>query len=313
MSRMKRVLVCEDNQDTFTVLGELFREYGFEATRAKDGLELEQALRMARDSGNWYELVMVDLDLRLSGEMAPGQEIFYRLRPEFPNESWVIYTSQEVEELRGIVNELSLRHIDFAFLDTKRLHESMRQVLMRTLPVASAADVFLVHGRDLRKKEKLHRFLDVGLGLQVMDWEEARSRVTEARRDYIFEIVLAGMHSSKVTVVLFTDDEEVRLVAGPDRRKRGEGGDSLRRQSRANVYLEAGYALGVRPARTVLVEWARRGKVINQPSDLDGIHVVRFDGCEKSRETLKRRLEATRCDFRPRRDWKRFELLSARR
>ena len=157
-----------------------------------------------------------------------------------------------------------------------------------------------MHGRNYDKKEKIQKVIEKGFGLDIVDWEHARARVSDAKRDYIFEIVMKGIELSQVTLVLFTDDEEVEMrskfldksdkleISFKDRRKR-------RRQARPNVYIEAGYALGVRPNRTIFLEWPDDLSVFSSPSDFQGIHVIKYNDTPESRKILKNRLECARC------------------
>lgn len=173
----------------------------------------------------------------------------------------------------------------------------------------AANKLFIVHGRNQDKERKIRKLLTRGFGLEVVDWEDAR-RNARSQRDYIFDIVLSGIQMSHATLALFRDDEVVELrkkfraIDDIDGALKGE----KRRQSRPNVYIEAGYAIGVRPKRTIFVEWPDRKKYFVSPSDFQGIHALRFENTPEGREALRSRLEDARCRLSLASNWKNMRL-----
>lgn len=303
------VLICDDNEKNYKKLRRYLESEGFEcAERVETENEVKEALRVAQEEKNWYQFVMLDMDLSMSRTAtANGAQVYHNILPDYPNETYIIYSGQDAERYRDEINRLMYRDVKFVLLDSLFKEKNIRLHLAGKIGRADSARVFLVHGRNSEKRKGLVQLLEHGFSLEVVKWEDARDRVT-TQRDYVYEIVMAGIEMSHLTIVLFTDDEIVQL-----RNKFKKGNELVdkveRRQSRANVFIEAGYAFGVRPRRTVFVEWPERGKFdFTAPSDFGGVHVVKFDGKENSRDVLRRRLEAARCIIRPSADWKTMPL-----
>jgi len=301
------VLICDDVEKNYTKLRRYLESEGFEcAERVESENEVREALRIAQEEKKWYQFVMLDMDLSMSTVATPnGSQLYHNILPDYPNETYIIYSGQDAEKYRDEINRLMYRDVQFVLLDTLFKEKNIRLHLARIIGRTDPARVFLVHGQNHDKRRRLMQLLEGGFGLKTVKWEDARDRVT-TQRDYVYEIVMAGIEMSHLTIVLFTDDEIVRLR---DKFKKENKRGPERRQSRANVYIEAGYALGIRPRRTVFVEWPEKGKFdFTAPSDFGGIHVVRFDGKEGSRDVLRRRLEAARCTIRTSADWKTMRL-----
>src|SRR5260221_3681391 len=124
-------------------------------------------------------------------------------------------------------------------------------------------------------------------------------------------MVLKGIELSQASGLLSTNDKTAILRR--DLRLRSDKTlEKERRQSRPNVYVEAGYARGLRPNRTLFVEWPTNQKSFLGPSDFAGIHTIRFDGQRRSRELLKRRLEFARCELSLSPAWASMKLLTTR-
>jgi predicted nucleotide-binding protein len=186
------------------------------------------------------------------------------------------------------------RDVKFVLLDQLLKDRNIRLHLSELISNANPRRVFLVHGRNHKLRDKVHRLLTEGFGLEVVGWEDARDRV-KTTRPYIYEIVMAGIELSHLTLVLFSDDEQVvlknKFKSGSEKADKRE-----RRQARANVFIEAGYAMGVRPRRTLFLEWPENTRVeFETPSDFSGIHSIRFDESASKRDVLRRRLESARC------------------
>jgi hypothetical protein len=108
---------------------------------------------------------------------------------------------------------------------------------------------------------------------------------------------------SHATVVLFTDDETVRLRPQLVKKSDPDSERDEQHQARPNVYIEAGYARGLRQKGTVFVDWPDAPKLFRPASDFQGVHAVRFDGGLQSRKVLSLRLQDARCLVTEKRDW----------
>jgi hypothetical protein len=110
---------------------------------------------------------------------------------------------------------------------------------------------------------------------------------------------------SQAVIVLFTPDDEARLHQGLCRNAAGE---ILQSQPRQNVLIEAGMALALNPAHTIIVEIGTLRPITN----LDGLNTVRIDGATESLNSLATRLESAGCPVRrDRTDWLSTERFSA--
>jgi predicted nucleotide-binding protein len=164
----------------------------------------------------------------------------------------------------------------------------LRQAMFRVSGAAASARdaVFVVHGRNESARNAVVAVLRAA-GLKPLEFEQAR-RLTGQAAPYIGTILDAAFANAQAVVVLFTDDERVKLrneLAGPTDPK------NLEFQPRPNVIFEAGMALGLHPHRTVIVEIGRMRSI----SDLAGRHIVRWDGSVESRKRLLQRLQDAGC------------------
>ena len=216
--------------------------------------------------------------------------------------TYIIYSSHDADQYRAEINRLMYRDVKFVLLDQLLKERNLRLHLSELISNANPRRVFLVHGRNHTLKNKVQRLLTDGFGLEVVGWEDASDRV-KTTRPYIYEIVMAGIELSHLTLVLFSDDEKVELrekfKSAPEKSDKRE-----RRQARANVFIEAGYAMGVRPRRTLFLEWTENPKVtFDIPSDFAGIHSIRFNESAEKRDVLRRRLESARCLLKVKAGW----------
>ena len=225
---------------------------------------------------------------------------------EYPNETYIIYSKTFIDDFKKDIVRLSKFGVKFMLFDDAMSDESLSLQMIQTIPFAEPNKIFLVHGRNMEKKGMISKLLGKkGFGLDVTDWDDAIERVAGDKRT-IWNIVLQGINMSYLTLVLFTDDEDVKLkkaLSGRDHRTAIK-----RAQSRPNVFIEAGYAMGIRPLRTIFLEWADDPSGFQQASDFAGIDVVRYDDSKESREQLKRRLEIARCLLKVNRNWKTMSL-----
>ena len=149
--------------------------------------------------------------------------------------------------------------------------------------------VFVVHGRNTNARDAMFDFLRA-IGLAPIEWSDAVKETGEGS-PYIGQVLDAAFRRARAVVVLFTPDEEVRLL---DRWQRE--GDTLQdtdlsRQARPNVLFEAGMAIGRNEKGTVLVELGE----LRPFSDIGGRHVLRLDDSREQRRELAQRLETAGC------------------
>lgn len=152
--------------------------------------------------------------------------------------------------------------------------------------------VFIVHGRDLKTKNTLERFLR-HVDALPLTWAEAR-HLTNKPSPSTMEIVKAGLMNAQAVVVLFTPDDQARLnkhfVKSNDRSSEKE----LTGQARQNVILEAGMALALDESRTILV---RKGTT-RPISDIEGVHWIDLKDNWEDRKILLNALEAAKVAVR---------------
>lgn len=307
----RKVLICEDQQQNYEKIKTYFEKEGFVCSdRVGTFEECHSVLTDANNKREYFELIMIDLCLKHSGEKRSGIQLYESLLLDYPNENYAVYTTTDMQEFREEIGRLRYRDVQLIVLDQVLSKQNIGLYLAKLVQDSNPRSVFLVCGRNKDKNEAITKFLQKGLGLEVIDWEMARARVKG--RDFIFEIVLQGIMMSQATVVLFTDDEEIKLRGNfcksgdPDHAIKGKM--SKRRQARPNVFIEAGYACGVRPKQTIFVDWPDRISSYTGASDFEGLHTVRFNGDPTARDALRRRLEDCRCLVNPCKTWKTIGL-----
>ena len=305
-----KVLICDDNPDQYNTIKECFREENISCSkRITNEDELRNELKNSNDKRKWYDFVMIDIDLSGSGEINNGIQVFNSIEGDFPDETYVIYSSQDIDSVRKQINRLRYRDVQIVLLDEITEKSNIRYHLTHLIQASPRDKVFVVHGRNGKKNSKIIKLLKEQFRLQIVDWETARENANNPR-NYIYDIVMQGIAMSHLTLVVFTDDEEVILRKPFIKKDDHENTIKTinRRQSRANVYIEAGYAMGKRPKRTIFLEWPDREKFFGTPSDFAGMHTIRYDDTDKSREVLKKRLESARCIIKPKRGWQKAKL-----
>src|SRR6266852_8917563 len=108
----------------------------------------------------------------------------------------------------------------------------------------------VVHGRNARAREAMFSFLRC-LGLAPIEWEQAVAE-TGMASPYNLEAVQAAMDVAQAVVVVLTAEDRAGLLPeltdGPDPDTALEG------QPRQNVMLEAGMAIGIGRASTIIVQ-----------------------------------------------------------
>jgi predicted nucleotide-binding protein len=151
-------------------------------------------------------------------------------------------------------------------------------------PKVEPRAVFVVHGRDLVKRDALYDLLRA-LNLSPIEWEQA-VQMTGSTSPTILEILRAGLNRAQAIVILMTGDDLAR--GNPD--VVGEEGGQESPQPRANVLFEAGWAFGSAPQRTIVLEVGD----LRGLSDLAGVHAVRTS-VPHWRGALSTRLETAGC------------------
>lgn len=168
----------------------------------------------------------------------------------------------------------------------------MRGIFVSTgiLPTTMSPDpkkVFVVYGRNSEALDAMRLFLRA-LELSSLDFDEVRNQLGGS--PFVGDIVRAGMERAKAIIVMLTPDEFAALnpqfVSLHDLDE-----DKFRWQSRPNVLVEAGMALGINESRTVLVTLGS----VRLPSDLHGRHIIRLDNSDTTRECLRSALEGAGC------------------
>lgn len=179
-------------------------------------------------------------------------------------------------------------------LDTeaKDQAEVVGDVQVEEESLVSKRKVFVIHGRNSKANQAIFEFLR-SLDLQPIEWEDAVA-ATGIGSPYIMEVLNAAFSSAQATVVLLTGDDKAMLREELRGSNEPAHETELTPQPRPNVLFEAGMAFGWHPERTILIQL----QDVRPFSDASGLHYVRFDGSEESRNTLKTRLRTVGCDVK---------------
>jgi hypothetical protein len=157
--------------------------------------------------------------------------------------------------------------------------------------------VMIVHGRNAAALNALRSFL-ASTGLEPILWEDAVAE-TGSGSPHNLEAVEAAMALAQAVVVIFTAEDEGRLIPTLLSESDGPQERELRGQPRANVFLEAGMALAFDRTRTILT---RLGP-FRGASDVDGLNAVNLGNAPGPRVALRRRLETVGCLLNERTDY----------
>jgi predicted nucleotide-binding protein len=149
--------------------------------------------------------------------------------------------------------------------------------------------VFVVHGRNLVLRDAVYAFLRA-LDLKPLDFAAATA-ATGKSAPYVGEVLDAAFARAQAVLVLFTADEEARLLPHLAQPEDPPHDRELTTQARPNVIFEAGMALALQPERTVLVEVG----ALRPFSDLAGRHVIRLTNNSVRRQELAQRLQTAGC------------------
>jgi predicted nucleotide-binding protein len=147
--------------------------------------------------------------------------------------------------------------------------------------------VMVVYGRDEDTRLDMFSFLR-SLHLLPIEWNDAVIRTGKAS-PYVGEVLKTAFTMAQAFLVLMTPDEQAALR--PELCKTAGDAD-VAFQPRPNVILEAGMALAIDEARTILVSTGQLRGI----SDIDGRHLVRLDNSPARRNDLVQRLKVAGCD-----------------
>jgi predicted nucleotide-binding protein len=145
----------------------------------------------------------------------------------------------------------------------------------------------VVHGRNLGARDAIFTFLR-SLGLIPIEWEQAVAE-TGVASPHNFDAVRAAMDIAQAVVVVLTAEDRAGVI--PELAGEDTDDIELRGQPRQNVILEAGLAMGVDRARTILVELGP----IRRASDFEGLNAVRLTNNPAARGALRSRLITAGC------------------
>lgn len=155
---------------------------------------------------------------------------------------------------------------------------------------ADARIVFVVHGRNSDARRGLFQFLR-SIGLQPLEWSQAVEKTGKAS-PYIGEVLELGFSVAQAAIILFTPDDEARLIKEYRGENEPEHETELTPQARQNVIFEAGMAMGLYPDRTIILELG----ALRPISDLSGRHVLRMNNGLAARQNLANRLKTAGCN-----------------
>lgn len=214
--------------------------------------------------------------------------------------SYQIGTAIELMDAKGLVTVVKgLLEDDTHFISARltakgRLNAEKMSLDKKTPRVPKThsknpRNVFVVHGRDLEKRDAMFDFLHA-LDLHPLEWTEL-VKGTGKGSPYVGEVLDKAFSEAQAVIVLMTPDDEGQLRVG----LRGAGEPAheteLTPQARLNAIFEAGIAMGYCPERTIIVEIGQ----LRPFSDVAGRHTVRMDNSSEKRLDLAQRLENTGC------------------
>lgn len=149
-------------------------------------------------------------------------------------------------------------------------------------------EVFVVVGRNSIANRSMFDFLRA-INLKPIEWSAAIAS-TGSGSPYIGDALESAFARAKAVVVFMTPDDIAQLR--PDYASGSDDPElTPMPQSRPNVLLEAGMALGLHPERTIIVELG----TLRGLSDLAGRHTVRIDNSPEKRNDLANRLRNAGC------------------
>ena len=152
------------------------------------------------------------------------------------------------------------------------------------------ANVYFAECGD-KETEKLMREFLSKLGLEIITKEKAAISLTKGLAPYNQKVIDTAFEYAQAIIVLFTGDEQVHLRHGLIKESSSNSGASFSRQPRLDQIFEAGYALGLSPERTILLQ----AEGVHLFSDIDGRYVANFTSAEKEHQNLIQQLKSAGC------------------
>ena len=199
-------------------------------------------------------------------------------------------SAEDHAELRGIPTHVPVA-VDAASAAPPPARSVVRKGGAAKILKTKENTVFVVHGRDTKLRDAMYEFLGA-LGLKPQEWGHAiRAARRKGANPFVNDAVTKIMEQAQAIVVLLSPDDEAKLkdqfVAKHERQSEGR----LRGQARPNVIFETGIAIGTHHRKAVMV---RVGDV--KPfTDVEGMHIPRLSGDDRSRHDLANRLEDLGC------------------
>jgi predicted nucleotide-binding protein len=205
-------------------------------------------------------------------------------------DNWTVGLPTDIDEIPEDINEYLQGYIKRRYdLSYGKSKVPTQNTLLRDVNMDIAVAVFVIHGRNKKLRDSMFSFLR-SIGLQPIEWSQA-VKLTGKASPFIGEVLDAAFNNAQAVVALLSPDDEARLL--PLYQNPNDEGyeKNLTPQPRPNVLFETGMAFGNNPDRTVIVQIGR----LRPFSDIQGRHVLRFDGSSEMRLELCNRLETAGC------------------
>jgi hypothetical protein len=163
-------------------------------------------------------------------------------------------------------------------------------------PAPDPREVVVIHGRDTARTAFFFEFLR-GLRLRPLAFHELITRAGPENPP-IREVIRSAFAQAQAVIVLFTDGDLASLrtdqAGAAEGSEAGGAEGSAAPQPNPHVIFEAGVAVALQHARTIIVEVPPLHGLL----DLADVHVVRFaTGTPEERHQLVRRLRAAGCEL----------------
>ena len=130
------------------------------------------------------------------------------------------------------------------------------------------------------------------LGLKSQEWGHAiRSVRRRGGNPYVNDAVNKIMEQAEAIVVLLSPDDEVQLKPQFLSKSELQTEGKPRGQTRPNVIFETGIAIGAHHKKTIIVQIGD----VKPFTDIGGMHILRMNGSDASRNELAKRLEDLGC------------------
>lgn len=150
--------------------------------------------------------------------------------------------------------------------------------------------VFVVHGRNHKIREAMFTFLR-SVGLKPLEWNQV-IKMTDQPSPYVGTILETAFREAAAIVVLFTPDDEARLLKKFLTSRDPSYEKILTGQARPNVLFEAGMAFGKDPNSTLLVQVGD----LRPFSDVAGRHALNMTNAAEKRQELVTKLSNAGCN-----------------